>query len=73
MRQVALSAPLDRILVETDSPFLSPEGHRGRRNEPAWVRSVAAKVAEIRGLTETDVARRTTQNARTLFGLEARA
>ncbi len=70
MRQVALSAPLERILVETDSPFLSPEGHRGKRNEPAWLRSVAAKVAEIRGLTEAEAANLTTQNARTLFGLE---
>ena len=73
LREVARVIPLDRLLVETDAPFLAPEGHRGRRNEPAWVPVVGACLAEIHGLPPVELARATTRNARRLFRLpEAR-
>jgi len=64
------SAPLDNLLLETDSPYLTPHPHRGARNEPAFVRHVAQRVAEIRGLTLDQVARYTTDNACRLFAVE---
>lgn len=66
---VAKSAPLDRILIETDCPFLAPMPHRGQRNEPAYISLVAAKLAELKGVSITDIATSTTTNAHTLFGL----
>jgi TatD DNase family protein len=66
---VVRSVPLDRILIETDCPYLSPEPHRGKRNEPAYVRFVAQKIAELKGLTFEEVAAATTENAKTLFGI----
>ena len=68
LRNIAARVPLDRILVETDAPFLAPEPRRGRRNEPAYVSYVAGRIAEIRGLSSEEFARQTTQNAVTLFG-----
>jgi TatD DNase family protein len=68
VRQAAGSIPLERILIETDAPFLAPEPHRGRRNEPAYVRLVAEKIGEIRSETFSTIAQRTTQNAQRLFG-----
>lgn len=62
--------PLDRILLETDSPYLAPVPHRGKRNESSYVALVAARVAELTGAHVDDVARQTTQNAARLFGLE---
>ena len=59
--------PLDRLLIETDCPFLAPVPHRGRPNEPSYVPLVAAKVAEIKGVSVEDVARTTTVNALRLF------
>jgi len=70
MRHAAAGVPLERLLIETDSPFLMPRGYRGSRNEPAYVRAVAEKIAEVRELPLETVARQTTANARTLFGLE---
>lgn len=67
--EVAQKVPLDRLLVETDSPYLSPEPMRGRRNEPAFVRHVAEKVAALRGISLQEVATATTQNAREIYGL----
>ena len=61
--------PLDRLLVETDCPFLAPHPHRGERNEPANVRLVASKIAEIKNVSLEEVARVTTDNARRLFRL----
>jgi TatD DNase family protein len=69
LRDVAAEVPLDRVLVETDSPYLAPVPVRGQRNEPAHVRHTATRLAEILGATADELARRTTLNARDLFGL----
>jgi TatD DNase family protein len=61
--------PLERMLVETDSPYLTPVPHRGKRNEPAYVRLVAAAIANVKGVSLEEVARVTTQNTRQLFGI----
>jgi TatD DNase family protein len=65
----ARQVPADRYLVETDCPFLAPVPRRGKRNEPAFVASVAARVAELRGETLTEVAHTSTSNAARLFSL----
>ena len=65
--EVAVHAPLDRILVETDSPYLTPEPRRGKRNEPTFVREVVQKLAEIKNLPFEDIALRTMSNAETIF------
>ncbi len=67
LREAARLAPLDRVLVETDAPYLAPVPHRGKRNEPAYVRFVAERVADVRGMTLEDLARATTENAKRLF------
>ncbi|MDO8494040.1 MAG: TatD family hydrolase, partial [Deltaproteobacteria bacterium] len=64
--------PIERILVETDSPFLAPMPHRGKRNEPAFVKFIGEKIAEIKKLPVEEVARVTTENARRLFNLSLR-
>jgi TatD DNase family protein len=66
---VARFVPADRLVVETDCPFLPPQGHRGKRNEPAYLTLTAARVAELRGEPLEDFARRASDNARRLFGL----
>jgi TatD DNase family protein len=68
LRQVFTAAPLERILIETDAPYLTPQAQRGRRNEPAFVRYVAEKLAEIRQAALEDAAQVTTANAARLFG-----
>jgi len=65
----AAEVPEDRLLVETDCPFLAPVPMRGKRNEPAYVEAVATRVAELRGQSLSSVADSTTANARRLFGL----
>ena len=72
LAEIIQALPLDRLLIETDCPYLTPHPHRGKRNEPAYVRLVAEKVAEIKGLTLDEVATATTANARRLFELEIR-
>ena len=67
---VARQAPLDRLLLETDSPYLSPHPLRGRRNEPANVTYVAGRIAELKGLTAQEVAVQTARNAQALFGFK---
>lgn len=65
--EAAKWAPLDRILVETDCPFLAPAPYRGKRNEPAYVRAVAEKLAEIKGVPADEVMKQTEKNARELL------
>ena len=67
LREVVRIVPLDKMFVETDSPYLTPVPHRGKRNEPAYVRFVAASIASLKGLSIEEVARVTTHNVRTLF------
>jgi TatD DNase family protein len=67
LRAVAATIPADRILVETDSPYLAPQPFRGKRNEPAHVVHTARCLAEVRGVTEAAFARQTTENAQRLF------
>jgi TatD DNase family protein len=69
LQEVARFVPDDRLLVETDSPYLTPEPMRGRPNEPAYVRYVAQKVAELRQTTLTELSARTTANVETLYGI----
>ena len=73
LREVAKALPLERLLVETDSPLLAPVPHRGRRNEPAWVALVAQCLAELHGRSADEIAERTAERARTRFRLEAAA
>ena len=63
------TVPMERIVLETDAPFLAPAPNRGKRNEPSWVQLVAQKLAEVRGLTVQEVASVTTENALRVFGL----
>jgi len=65
--EVARYVPLDRFLVETDCPYLTPEPYRGKRNEPAYVKLVAQKAAEIKGITFEELAKITTANAKEVF------
>ena len=69
--EVASWLPLDRILIETDCPYMAPEPHRGRRCDSRLVPLVAQKIAEIKGLDPETVARATTENACRLFGIES--
>lgn len=68
-KEVAQHVPLDRLLVETDAPYLSPHPYRGKRNEPARVKLVAEQIAELRGLSYEEVCEATTKNAERLFKL----
>jgi len=68
IRDVAAIIPADRLLVETDAPFLAPVPHRGKRNEPAMVRQVAEKLAEVRGVDYENMALTTTKNFHGFFG-----
>ncbi|MBY7141596.1 TatD family hydrolase [Virgibacillus sp. NKC19-3] len=69
-KEVAASVPLDRLLVETDAPFLAPHPNRGKRNEPAYVKLVAEKIAELREMAFEEISEITTENAFTLFGIK---
>jgi len=73
LRQLSTTLPLDRLLVETDSPYLAPTPFRGKRNEPAHVRLTAACLAKSRGVSKEEVAAATTRNACELFRLPARS
>jgi TatD DNase family protein len=67
LRDIARDVPLDRMLVETDAPFLAPVPNRGKRNEPAFVADTARVLAELKGVSEVDFARVTTDNVQRLF------
>ncbi len=70
LREVARRVPADRLLVETDSPYLAPVPHRGKSNQPAYVRHVAEFLAELRGVSFEELSAQTTGNFNRLFGLE---
>lgn len=70
LKEVAVKVPLERLLIETDCPYLAPEPKRGRRNEPAYVRYVAEHIAELRGVSMELIAQNTTSNAIKLFKME---
>ena len=69
LREIAQKVPDDRILVETDAPFLTPHPYRGKRNEPAYVAYVAERLAEVRGVSTAVFAQQTTANAQRLFSV----
>jgi len=71
LRKVALRVPLDRVMVETDCPYLAPQPVRGKRNEPSYVQHTATHLATLHGLPLETIAEHTTRNVRTLFRLEA--
>lgn len=71
LRDIFAAAPVDRLLVETDSPYLAPPPHRGKRNEPAYVAHTARRMAEELGMSEADFAARTTANFDRLFSKAA--
>ncbi|MBP1765557.1 MAG: ycfH [Firmicutes bacterium] len=70
VQKVAAQIPLDRLLVETDCPYLTPHPHRGHRNEPAYVRLVAEEIARLRNISLEELAAATTANAKRLFGID---
>ncbi|MEN9555508.1 MAG: putative deoxyribonuclease YcfH [Planctomycetota bacterium] len=70
IRAVAATVPLDRLLVETDAPYLAPQPYRGKRNEPAWVAATCQCLAETHGVSAEHMADVTTANAKRLFSLE---
>ena len=67
LRQLVAKVPLERLLIETDGPFLTPHPHRGKRNEPSFVRFIAERIAEVQNCTWQVVANQTTNNATSLF------
>lgn len=70
LHETAAKIPLDRMLVETDGPFLAPTPFRGKRNEPAHTRYTAAHIAQLRGISIEEVAAKTTENAKKIFNLQ---
>ncbi|RIW29880.1 TatD family deoxyribonuclease [Bacillus salacetis] len=68
-KEVAEEVPLDKLLIETDCPYLAPHPYRGKRNEPSYVKLVAEQIAELKGITLDEVAQSTTQNAKKIFGI----
>ena len=71
LHAAAQVCPLDRLLVETDSPYLAPVPHRGKKNQPAWVVDVAAALAAVKAVALEDVASATWDTARATYGLPA--
>ncbi len=69
-KEVAAEIPLDKLLIETDCPYLAPHPYRGKRNEPAYVKLVAEQIAELKGMSYEEVAIATTANAKRLFSIE---
>lgn len=69
LREVAKAVPLDKLLIETDCPYLTPEPNRGKRNEPIFVRYVAGTIAEVRGISYDKLAQATNRNTKELFGI----
>ncbi|NMA86048.1 MAG: TatD family hydrolase [Tissierellia bacterium] len=70
LKEVAREVPLDKLLIETDAPYLTPEPYRGKRNEPIYVRYVAGTIAEIKGISFEEVAKATAENTKRLFRIK---
>lgn len=70
VREVAQIVPLDKILIETDCPYLTPEPYRGKRNEPVYVKYTAEKIAEVRGISYEELVKATNENAKRLFKIK---
>ncbi len=70
VREVAGIVPLDKILIETDCPYLTPEPYRGKRNEPVYVKYTAEKIAEVRGISYEELVKATNENAKRLFKIK---
>jgi TatD DNase family protein len=70
LKDVARNVPLDRLLIETDAPYLAPVPFRGKRNQPAYVPHIAVEIARLRGVPPEDIARATTSNFFRLFGID---
>ncbi|MXS27762.1 TatD family hydrolase, partial [Enterococcus gallinarum] len=70
VQEAAMAVPLERMLVETDAPYLAPVPYRGKRNEPGYTRYVVEKIAELRQLTFEEVAEQTRVNAHRLFRID---
>ncbi|WP_273125218.1 TatD family hydrolase [Bacillus weihaiensis] len=68
-KEVAKEIPLDRLLIETDCPYLTPHPYRGKRNEPSYVKYVAEQIAELRGMSFEEIAKKTSDNANKVFGI----
>lgn len=73
LRAIAAEVPMDRVLVETDAPYLAPEPYRGKRNEPAYVAYTASALARVRGVTDAEIAATTTENFHRLYAKVPRA
>jgi TatD DNase family protein len=71
LREAARMAPVDRLLVETDAPYLAPVPHRGKRNEPAFVARIVERLAEVRSTSAAEMAAATTANGANLFAVSA--
>ncbi|MGM0437006.1 MAG: TatD family hydrolase [Bacillota bacterium] len=69
LREVVKEVPINKLLVETDAPYLTPEPYRGKRNEPLYVKYVAEKIAEIKNLSLKEVAQKTTDNAKKVYNI----
>ena len=69
MKQVVEAIPLEWIVLETDCPYLAPEPHRGKRNNSSYIKHMAEKIAEIKGLTTEEVLEQTNKNAKAVYGL----
>jgi len=69
LQEVARQVPLERLLIETDAPYLAPQPHRGKRNEPAYVAHTAQQIAALRGIPVAEVGRVTSENAKALFSI----
>lgn len=69
LRDVAKAVPLDKLLIETDCPYLTPEPHRGKRNEPIYVKYVAGTIADVKGISYEELAKATNKNTKELFGI----
>ncbi|ENQ3080791.1 TatD family hydrolase [Bacillus sp. WLY-B-L8] len=69
-KEVAMEIPMEQLLIETDCPYLTPHPFRGKRNEPSYVKLVAEEIAKLKGLSYEEVAVKTTENAKKLFGIQ---